>query len=83
MSRVDRLGKAISKLEEAQGILEELNEGVESWRDGLEDTNLIGSQLYDDIEACCDQLDSAITSIGTAMTESGDVEFPNAYGRGG
>lgn len=73
-SRADRLSRAESKLDDAKGILQDLKEEMENWRDSIPD-NLQGGDKYSEIEECISALEDILS--GTVEdADFGSVSFP-------
>lgn len=80
MSRPKRLAEAVSLLEDAQSMIEELRDEMDNWRDGLSGTNLENSELYERLEEASGNLDDATNDISSAISTAEGVEFPRAFG---
>jgi uncharacterized coiled-coil DUF342 family protein len=65
-------GNIRDKLEEATMVKDE----YESWRDGLEGTNLESAPIYEQLTETIDAMDNAIAEIESGLDELDGIEFP-------
>lgn len=75
-SRAERLAVAESLADEAKGIVEELKDEMEQWRDGTPE-NLQGGDKYSSVSDCCDALEEIHSSIEGLDFSS--VDFPGMF----
>ena len=75
-SRSERLAEAQGLMEQAQGIVQDLHDEIESWKDGLPE-NLQGSSKADELEECCSALDEITSGLDNIDFDS--VQFPGMY----
>lgn len=57
-------------LAEAQSLLEELKDEMDSWASGMEDSNLAASQKCEDVRTAADQMDETLGELA-------DLEWPD------
>ena len=74
-SRAERLSSAVSAISDARSEIEELKDEMEQWRDSIPE-NLQGGDKYQQVEACCDELDSLLDEIPDTLDEP---EFPGMF----
>jgi uncharacterized protein YdeI (YjbR/CyaY-like superfamily) len=74
-SRSVRLSEAQSLVDEAKSIVEELQEEMQSWYDGMPE-NLQGSDKGSQIEECADALGNMVSELEGLDF---DIEFPGMY----
>lgn len=81
-SRSDRLSEALGELETARddavSVVDELCDEIESWKSGLEGTNLENTEKYSQLQECYDALENMKSDIESIdIPDAGDVEFPS------
>ena len=75
-SRADQMGDAISMIQSAKSVCEDLKEQIESWKDNLpENFQDKASQL----EECMDALEQVVNSLDEAESNAESVAFPGMY----
>lgn len=75
-SRAKRLAEAQALVESANGIIQELTEEMESWRDGMPE-NLQGGDKYTEVDTAASVLQDLNSQLDYLYW---DVDFPNAFG---
>lgn len=75
-SRADRLAEAVSMINDAKGIVEELKNEMESWRDSIPE-NLQGGDKYSEVDEAATALDEIYNHLDEA--ENADVSFPGMF----
>ena len=74
-SRSGRFSAAVSQIEEGRSEIECLKDEMEQWRDSIPE-NLQGGEKYQQVESCCDELDSVLSEIPETLDEP---EFPGMF----
>jgi predicted nuclease with TOPRIM domain len=76
-SRQVRLDKAIEKIREGLGEVQDIKEELENWKSGLEGTNLENSDLYSRLDDAVSTLEDQTSEIDSVIGELENVEVPS------
>ena len=75
-SRAERFGEAMSALEDAKSIAEELRDELQEWRDGLPE-NLQNGSKADELDEAIGELEEFISNVENC--EGNEPSFPGMY----
>ena len=80
LTRIQRLGEALSKIDDAISELEALHGEMQDWADNMSGTNLENTEKYQRVEEAASQLEDGISGLQDGRDSLDEVEFPGMYG---
>ena len=78
-SRSTRLAEALEGLDPIVVDVQQLYDEIESWKSGMEGTNLESTYKYEQLEQACEGLEEIVSELEDLKEKHTDIEFPGMF----